>query len=167
MEWIAEAVDALLGAGFFLVTPGTAEGSVKLVVVKSLLESLCLHDLGVLFRAMRDWADVLGDAVWIDPDQELEPDFLGHALAERDHFVEFPARVDMHERERDFAGKEGFLGEPEHDGGVFADGIEHDRVLEFGGDFPDDMDAFSFELLQMGEAVGFHQARFRLGPMAV
>jgi hypothetical protein len=40
---------------------------------------------------------------------------------------------------------EGLLRQPDHDGGVFTDGIQHHGTLKFGGDFAHDLDAFGFQ----------------------
>jgi hypothetical protein len=41
----------------------------------------------------------------------------------------------------------------QHDGGIFTDGIQHDRVFELGGHFTDDVNGFGFQLLKMGKPV--------------
>jgi hypothetical protein len=60
----------------------------------------------------------------------------------------------MEEREGDGAGEEGLLREAQHDGGVLADGVEHDRVLELRGDFAEDLDALGLEEFEVAEAGG-------------
>jgi len=51
----------------------------------------------------------------------------------------------------------GFAGQVQHYCGVFPDGIEHDRVVELGCNFPDDVDAFSFQLFEMRQVVSGHR----------
>ena len=58
----------------------------------------------------------------------------------------------MQQREGDGAGEESLLRQAKHDGGVFADGVEHHRLLELGGDLAEDVDALGLEELQMAEA---------------
>ena len=78
---------------------------------------------------------------------------LRHCLvAERDHVAELPARVDMHQREGRLRGIEGLHGEMQHDGRILADRIEHHRLLAFGRDFADDVDALRFQPLEMGQS---------------
>ncbi len=83
-------------------------------VVESLFEGLGFHDLGVFFRAMHHWADVLGDSIGIDPNQQLKANFFGHAFPEGDHVMKFPASVNMHERKRNLARMKRLLRQSEH-----------------------------------------------------
>ena len=97
---IAEGKNALLGAGFFLVAAGPAEGRIEAIFVEGLLQAVGLHDLGVQCRAVVEGVDVLLDAVGIDVDDEIEAEPLGGFIAEGDHVAELPAGIDMHQRER-------------------------------------------------------------------
>lgn len=148
--FVTEGVDPFLGARLFLITPSTTEGGIELVVIECLLESLGFHDIGVFFAAMGEWADALFDALLVDVNDEVEAEFLGHLVAKGDHFAEFPGGIDMEEGERGLSGVEGLHREVQHDRGVLADGVEHDGSVEFGGDFPDDVDALSLKLLEVG-----------------
>jgi len=69
----------------------------------------------------------------------------------------------VHQRERRLAGVEGLQGQVQHHGGVFADGIEHDGVVELGGNFPDYVDALGFQLFEMGQVVRGHGHPFAQG----
>ena len=83
---------------------------------------------------------------------QLEAELGGVAVAKFDHFAELVAGVDVKQRERDGRGIEGLLRQAQHDGGVFADGVEHDRVLELGRDFTEDVDALRLEELDVIQA---------------
>ena len=52
------------------------------------------------------------------------------------------------------AGMEGLPRQMQHHRGILADRIEHHRVAALGGDFADDVDAFGFEPLEMGQTIG-------------
>ena len=119
------------------------------MVIEGLLQRVGLHDLGVLLAAMLDGVDVLGQPVGVRPDQEPDLGLACHTVAELDHLPELPARVHVQQRERDGPGMKGFLGEAQHHRGILADRVQHPRVLELRCDFPDDVDALGFELLQM------------------
>ena len=93
------------------------------------------------------------DAFWLMCSMRLRLLSLRELVAEGNHFAEFPGGVDVQEREGDAAGMEGLLGEADHDGGVFADGVEHDGVGKFCGDFADDVDGLGFKLLEVGEGI--------------
>ncbi len=64
----------------------------------------------------------------------------------------------MHQWEGRLGRVERFFGEPDHHRRVFADRVEHDRVVELGGDLADDVDALGFELLEVREIVRGHRA---------
>ena len=51
--------------------------------------------------------------------------------------------------ERNLAWKERLLGEPNHAGGILPDGIQHHRVGELRCDFTNDLNALSFEQVEM------------------
>jgi len=92
-------------------------------------------------------------ALLVDVHDELPVVLFRHAVAEADHLLEFPGGVDVHERERRLAGREGLQGQVQHHGGILADGIEHHRVFELGRDLADDVDGFGLELFQVREAL--------------
>ena len=81
--------------------------------------------------------------------------FLGIFIAELNHFLEFPFRVDVHQRERNLTRCEGFLCQADHDGGVLTDAVQHDRILEFGGHLTDDIDRLGFEFFQVAQIISF------------
>ena len=153
VQAVAEAVDALLGPALLLVAAGAAERRVELVVVQRLLQRRRLHDVGVLLRAVVERVDVLGLPLRVDPDLQVEALLAAEPIAELDHRPELPGRIDVQQRERQPAGVERLLRQPQHDGGVLADRVEHHRPLELGGDLADDVDALGLEYFQMGQVV--------------
>ena len=165
MVFVAEGVDAFFGTRLFFVTTGTAERGVELVFVERLLERVGLHDVGVDIAAVGERADALLHAFFVDVDDEIPAKlFADQLLAERDHLLELPGCVDVHQREGRLGRIKCLLGQPDHDGRVFADRVEHDRVVELGRNFADDVDALGFELLEVGQIVGSHRAgSWRLG----
>ena len=126
-------------------------------MVEGLLEAFRFHDIGVLFAAMRERSDSLFNALWIDVDDEIEAEFFGHLIAEGNHFLELPCGVDMEEGEGGLSWVERLHGEVQHDSGVLADGIEHDRSVELGGNFTDDMNALGLKLLEVRQIVILHE----------
>ena len=148
--FIAEGVDPFLGTGLFLIPSGAPEGGIELELVEGLLEALGFHDIGVFFTAMGEGSDALVDPFLIDMDDEVEAEFFGHLVAKGDHFAEFPGGIDVEEGEGGLSGIEGLHGQMQHDRGVLADGVEHDRTVEFGGNFPNDMNALGLKLLEVG-----------------
>ena len=57
---------------------------------------------------------------------------------------------------------EGLPRQVQHDGGILADRIEHHRMATLGGDFADDVHAFGFEPIEVGQAIR-HDDVLRLG----
>ena len=93
-----------------------------------------------------------GDRFLIPMDDQPDSQFRRIAITELNHFMELVSGVDVQQRERNRAGIEGFLGEAQHHCGVFADGIEHHRALEFAGDFAEDVYALRFQSFEIGKA---------------
>ncbi len=91
-------------------------------------------------------------ACFVAMDDEVGADLAGVVVAEADHLRELVAGVDVEEGEGDLAGEEGLLREAQHDGGVLADGVEHDGPGELGDGLAQDGDALGFKGLEMVEA---------------
>ena len=164
MVFVAEGVDTFFGTRLFFVATGTAERGVELVLVERLLERVGLHDVSVDITAVGERADALLHAFFVDVDDQIPAKLVtNEILAERDHLLELPGRVDVHQRERRLGGVESLFGQPDHYGRIFADRVEHDRVVELGSNFADDMDALGFELLEVRKIVGSHQFGRELG----
>ena len=147
---IAEAEHALLGAGLLFVAARATDGGIAAVLVERLLERLGLHDVGVA-RAMRERRNARGLAGFVRVDDELGVEALGGLVAERDHFLELPARVDVQQREGNAAREEGLAGQVQQDRGVLADGIHEQRLGELGRHFAEDVDALGLEPGQVGQ----------------
>ena len=90
-------------------------------------------------------------ACFVAPHEQLDAEFAGVVVAEGDHLAEFVAGVDVQQRKRDGPGVEGLLRQPQHDGGILADGVEHHRLLELGRDLAEDVDALRLQRLQMAQ----------------
>ena len=84
-------------------------------------------------------------------DDQVEAAFGRHPVAELDHLAEFPGGVDVQQGKRRRGRVKGLAGQVQHDRRILADGVEHHRVVEFGHHFADDVDAFGFQLLQVGQ----------------
>ncbi len=157
MRGAPEREHPLLGAGLLLVPARAPERGVIPAGIKSLLQRLGLHDIGMDLGAVAERPDAARHAVGIDMDDEIKAKPAGGLVAEPDHFLEFPRRIHMQKRERRLAGSEGLHRQMQHHGGVLADGIQHHRIAKFGRDLANDVDAFRFQPVEMGEPgnVGF------------
>jgi hypothetical protein len=102
-------------------------------------------------RAVGKGSNTLLDAIRIDVHEQINAQFLGHPIAKSGHFLEFPAGIDMEERERGLGRVERFHRKMKHHGGILADRIEHDRIGEGGCDFTKNVNRLSFETLKMGQ----------------
>ena len=94
----------------------------------------------------------VGDCFFVAMNDQADTEFGGIGVAELDHFFELVTGVDVEEGEGNGSGVEGFLGQAEHHGRVFADGIEHHRALKLAGDFAEDVDAFRLKSFEIGKA---------------
>ena len=150
-EVVAEAEDALLRAGALLVAAGAADRGVEAVLLDRVEQR---RRLQLVARGAR--SGLLDDAARVDrllhrgDEQRLAE--LGDApVAELDHLGEVVAGVDVHDRERELAGPERLLGEPEQDDRVLAAGEEEHGPLELGGELAHDVDGLRLELVEVGE----------------
>ena len=164
MELIAEGEHPLFRPAFLFVTAGTTKGRVKAVFGESLLEALRLHHVCVNLAAVIDRIDALRPPLFVDVHDQIEAQFFGDIFIPHPiHVLEFPGRIDVHQGKRDLGRREGFFSQPQHAGGVFPNRVEHHRVLKLGSDLPDDVDAFGFELFEVGQRVGGHTCFFACG----
>ena len=93
-------------------------------------------------------------SLFIAPHDQLQSQLGGVAIAKFEHLADLVPCVDMEKGDWARAWVEGLLSEPKHDGGVFADGIEHHRVLKLGDYLAEDVNALSLEKLNVVEPVG-------------
>ena len=160
---------ALLGAGFFLISPCAAKCCIETVGVKRLTQSHRLHHVGMRVGAVIDRIDAVSHAVLVDMDDQIEPQILGHLVAERDHLAKFPGGVDMKKRKRRLGGIERLNGQPKHDRRILAYRIKHHRFCETGGHLTENVDCFRFKPIEVCQGqllspssvhVGFSYADF-------
>src|SRR4029450_13788268 len=71
---VAEREDALFRPRLLLVAPRPAEGSIETVGGERLLERLGLHDVGIERAAMRYGRDAVLAALFVDMDEEVDPE---------------------------------------------------------------------------------------------
>ena len=150
----AKGKDALFGARLFFVTPGATKGRVKLVVVQRLLQALGFHDVGVDLRAMGKGVDAHGQTLGVLVHQELEIVLRLHAVAKGVHLPKLPARVHVQQRKRQLGRVKRLERQVQHHGAVFANRVQHDRVVAAGHHLAHDVDAFRFQALKVGEQGG-------------
>ena len=153
---VAHREDALLGARLLLVAPGAAEAGIEAVPVQGVLERLGLHDVRVLAAAVGERRDVIGAALLVGVDDEVQMEFAGDAVPEGDHVAELPGGVHMQQREWQLAGVERLARQMQQHRRVLADGIQQHRALELRRHLADDVDALRFQLLEMCERVSRH-----------
>ena len=156
----AEGKDALLGAAFFLVAPRAAESRIEAIFVQRLFQAFGLHHLGMQRRAGIERIDAALHAVLIDMDDQIETQPLRRLVTERDHLPELPGGVDMQQRKWRLGGIERLHRQMQHDRGILADRIEHDRLLELSYHLSHDEDAFGLQMLQMAEPGGENPTGF-------
>ncbi|GAB2586956.1 hypothetical protein GCM10027066_30400 [Dyella jejuensis] len=82
-------------------------------------------------------------------DQETHIPGSRDLIAKRNHLAKFPGGVDVQKRDRRGCGVKRLAQQMQQDGGILADGIQHDRSLEAGYHFSEDMDAFGFKRVKM------------------
>ena len=138
---ITERVHAFLGSALLFITASASKSCIEFVLVEGLLERLGFHDVGVHFGAMCKWSNTLIHAVLIDVDEQIHPHLFGHPVTKFDHFFELPGRINVEQGKWRSGGGKCFLGQVQHDCRIFADGIQHHRILKLGNHLTNDVDA--------------------------
>ena len=158
---VAEGIDALLGARFFFIAARAAEGRIEVVVAQRIQQRLRLQQSAAALGVERDRIRSRRNCGFIAPDQQLRANGASHRIAEGEHLGEFEAGVYMQQRKRNRRGIEGLLRQPQHDGGILADGVEHDGPLEFRSHLAQYVNALRFQQAQMAQALRGGCARGR------
>ena len=109
----------------------------------------CLQKAATLGRAQRKRIRPVRNRFLVGVRNQLHADGFAELVAKRDHLAEFVGGVDVQKRKRNLAGVEGLLRQADHDGGVFADRIQHDRTLKLGYHLTHDVDGFGLQGAQM------------------
>ena len=115
VEFVAEGEDALFGTALFLVAAGATEGSVELILVEGVEQGLRLHQVRVHLTPVSEGTDAGLESLHIRLDDEVPAVLLGVFVAELNHFLKLPLRIDVHQRERDLPRGKGFLRKANHD----------------------------------------------------
>ncbi len=148
---VAQGEDPFLGTRSLLVAPSAAEGGVEIARLQSVEKRLGLQESAAALRPHQERLRAVGNRLFVGVNDQSCADLGRVPVPELDHLAELVGRVDVKERERNRTRMEGLLRQAKHDGGVFADGVEHHRAFELGDDLADDVDAFRLERPQMVE----------------
>ena len=150
---VAEGVDALLGAGFLFIAARAAKCRVEVVVAQRVEQRLRLRAVrsSAWCRAQWGWFPRRWPARCARPAAPRRP-----SAPSRSRKVSISANLKpvstCSSGNGIGAGIEGLLRQAQHHGRVFADGVEHHRPLELGGDFAQNVDALGFKQAQMAQA---------------
>jgi hypothetical protein len=90
-------------------------------------------------------------AVFVDVHQQVDAELLRQVVAKLDHGAELPGGVHVQQRKGRLGRVERLHGQVQHDGGILADRVQHDRLFTLRGNLAHDVDAFRLELAQVGE----------------
>ena len=150
-EVVAEGEDPLLRAAPLLVAPRPADRRVEAVLLDRVEQRRRLQPV-----ARRARAGLLDDAPLVDRllhrrDHEALAELGDAAVAVLDRLREVVPGVDVHDRERELAGPERLLGEPQQHDRVLAAREEQHRPLELGRDLAEDVDGLRLELVEVRE----------------
>ena len=128
MEAVTERVDSLFSAGFLFVTARTTEGGIKTVFVQRLFQAFSFHNIGMFRAAMNEWINPHRHAFRVFMHQQLAAVGFRRTIAELIHLAEFPAGIDMQQRERQRTWIKRLARQMQHDAGIFTDRVEHHRI---------------------------------------
>jgi hypothetical protein len=152
--------DALLRSALLLVAPRPAEGGVETPFVQGLAQGLGLHHLRVDRRAGSDRRNAGGEPAFVDVNEQVHAHPRRGLIAKGEHLAKFPRRIDMQQGKRRLSRKERLLRHVQHDAGILADRIEHDRFGKLGHGFAHDVDRLRLKPAQARREEGrFHLPR--------
>ena len=146
---VAEGKYPLLGAGAFLISPGSAEDAVVLALVQRLAQGLCLHYIGMHPTPMTEGTDSLIEAFLVGVDKQLQPKTLCRLITKLDHLFKFPGSVNMQQGKWQLARSECLQCQMQQDGGILANGIEQHWTFKLCCRLPENINALGFKLLQV------------------
>ena len=146
-----EAEDALLRATFFLVTARAAEGGVETKLIERLLESFSLPHIRMQ-RPMVERVDAFLHRlrIVIDGINSMAASLAALSRSAY-HVAKLPGRIHVQQRKRRAGRIERLLGQVQHHGAVLADRVQHDRSLNLGHDFAQDVNTLGLEALEVSE----------------
>jgi len=96
-----------------------------------------------------DRADAARHAIGVGVHAQLDTGLGGTPVAEGDHLAEFPAGIHVQQRDRRARGIKRLQQQVQQHRAVLAHRIQQHRVLELGGDFAKDVQAFGFEPIEV------------------
>ena len=144
-ERIAEGIDALLGARFFLVAPRAAKRRRKIALGQRIQQRFRLQQAAAFLRAQHERIRARVQRFLILVHDQFRADLPRVAVAKLDHLRKFVAGVDVQQRKRNFPRKESLLRQPQHHRGIFADGIQHHRPRKLRHRLAQDVDALRLQ----------------------
>ena len=150
---VAEGIDALLGARFFFIAPRAAKGRVEIVVAQRIEQRLRLQQSAAALGVEHNGIRPRRNGGFVAPDQQLRANGAGHRIAKREHLRELEAGVHMQQRKGNRRRIKGLLRQPQHDGRILADRVEHDGSLEFRSHFAQNVNALRLQQAQMAQAL--------------
>ena len=145
----AEGKYPLLGAALLFVAARATKGKIKFVQIKRLLQAFGLGDVRMQLRTMVKGIDVARNGLWIHMHNQAHAALFGDELAHEIHLLKFPARVHVHQWKRRGRGVKRLARQVHPDRTVLANGIQHDRIFTFGNGLAKNVNAFSFQTIQM------------------
>ena len=151
-ELVAEAHDAFLGAGLFLVAAGAADAAVEAELLDGFKQRHRLVLVARFARVLEHHSAALHRILDRTHDQALTQ-FSRTLVAEGNDFRVVVAGVDVYQRERKLARAESLLGHAQHADRILAAGEEQGRVRALTGHLAHDVDGLGFEPVEVGECL--------------
>ena len=148
-EFVAKRIHALFGSRLLLIAPGAAKSRVVSAGRQTIQQRSRLQQAAAFLSAQPERIRAIVTGLVVGVNDQFRADRRYEPIAELDHFTKLIRRIDVQQREGNSAGEEGFLGQPHHHGGVLPDRIQHHGFLKLSRYFANDVNALSFEQVQM------------------
>ena len=150
-EAVAEGVDPLLGAGFLFVAAGAAEGRIETAFGQGVEQRAGLEQAAAFLGAEAEGTGAVVDRLAVRVDDQSGADLARRNGRETRSFRGTYRWYRCAAGETECgAGMERLLRQPDHHGGVFADGVQHHRRWNSAATSRMNVNAFGFQQLEGG-----------------
>jgi len=153
-EFVADAENAFLGAGFFLVAPGAADAGVKFKFFDGFQQSVGLQGIAARVFARPVLQTLSVDGILDLADDEFFTELGRQPVAVFEHFGEIMTSIDVHQRKRKLAGAESLFGQFYERNRILAAGEQQPRSFELAGYFAQDVNGLGFQVIEVIKTFG-------------
>jgi len=151
-EFVAEGKNPLLCPRLFFIATRAADAGVETEFRDGFEQGHRLKHVAALAGVFQHDPSAPDGVLQRAHDQPLAK-LLGAMVAERNDLGKVVPGVDVQQRKWEAARPKRFFRQPQQDNGVLAAGKQQRRIFALRSHFPQDVDGFAFQRVEMGKAV--------------